>query len=91
MSRAHEDYGYCQVGTSGALLDDGTMVVGSPGPFTWRGTIFVLSIGGEYLNRDKQQYYSDHGDKTAPVDKYGYLGNYISDLIRRLLQDFTKI
>ncbi|KAH8305354.1 hypothetical protein KR044_007773, partial [Drosophila immigrans] len=74
VERQHEDYGFCQVGTSGALLDDNTMVLGSPGPFTWRGAIFVTEIGGEYLERDKSMYYSEHQDASAPVDKYSYLG-----------------
>ncbi|XP_023169048.1 integrin alpha-PS1 [Drosophila hydei] len=72
--RQHEDYGFCQVGTSGALLDDNTMVLGTPGPFTWRGAIFVTEVGGEYLQRDKNMYYSDHSDASSPVDKYSYLG-----------------
>lgn len=76
--RVHEDYAFCQAGTSGALLDDNTMVLGSPGPFTWRGTIFVTEIGGEYLERDKNIYYSDHSDTSSPVDKYSYLGKSIS-------------
>lgn len=50
------------------------MVLGSPGPFTWRGAIFVTEIGGEYLERDKNMYYSDHSDANSPVDKYSYLG-----------------
>ncbi|XP_037937468.1 integrin alpha-PS1 isoform X2 [Teleopsis dalmanni] len=74
VQRAHEDYGFCQVGTSGALLDDNTMVLGTPGPFTWRGTVFVTEIGGEYLERDKNMYYGDHSDNSSPVDKYSYLG-----------------
>lgn len=74
VQRQHEDYGFCQVGTSGALLDDNTMVLGTPGPFTWRGAIFVTEIGGEYLERDKNMYYSDHSDASSPVDKYSYLG-----------------
>lgn len=65
-----------QVGTSGALLDDGTMILGTPGPYTWRGTMFVISVGGEYLKRDKNHYYSPHLDQTSPVDKYSYLGLY---------------
>lgn len=73
--REHEDYGYCQVGTSGALLDDGTMILGTPGPYTWRGTLFVISVGGEYLKRDKNHYYGPHFDLNSPVDKYSYLGN----------------
>lgn len=72
--REHEDYGYCQVGTSGALLDDGTMILGTPGPYTWRGTLFVISVGGEYLKRDKNHYYGPHFDLNSPVDKYSYLG-----------------
>lgn len=62
------------MGTSGALLDDDTMVLGTPGPYTWRGTIFVISIGGEYLSRDKSQYYGPHTDSNSPVQKYSYLG-----------------
>ena len=61
------------MGTSGYLLEDGTAVLGSPGPFTWRGAIFVIAIGGDYLTRDKTQYFSEHQEKS-PVDKYSYLG-----------------
>lgn len=50
------------------------MVLGTPGPFTWRGTIFITEIGGEYLERDKNIYYGDHSDNSSPVDKYSYLG-----------------
>ncbi|XP_013118414.2 integrin alpha-PS1 isoform X1 [Stomoxys calcitrans] len=74
VQRAHEDYGFCQVGTSAALFDDNTMVLGTPGPYTWRGTVFVTEIGGEYLERDKNMYYGDHSDSSSPVDKYSYLG-----------------
>ncbi|XP_017852272.1 integrin alpha-PS1 isoform X2 [Drosophila busckii] len=74
VQRQHEDYGFCQAGTSGALLDDNTMVLGTPGPLTWRGAIFVTEIGGEYLQRDKTIYYSDHLEASSPVDKYSYLG-----------------
>lgn len=72
--REHEEYGYCQAGTSGALLDDGTMIVGTPGPYTWRGTIFVISVGGEYLKRDKNHYYGPHINDSSPVNYYSYLG-----------------
>lgn len=44
------------------------------GPLTWRGMIFVISVGGEYLTRDKTNYYSPHTDASSPVDKYSYLG-----------------
>ncbi|XP_031627907.1 integrin alpha-PS1 isoform X2 [Contarinia nasturtii] len=72
--REHEEYGYCQVGTSGALMEDGTLILGTPGPFTWRGTIFVISGDGDYLKRDKNHYYGPHLEHTSPVDKYSYLG-----------------
>lgn len=64
------------MGTSGALLEDGTMLLGTPGPFTWRGTMFVITVDGEYLSRDKNHYYSPH-EKDAPVEKYSYLGKII--------------
>lgn len=76
MAREHEDYGYCQAGTSGILLDDGTMVLGTPGPYTWRGTIFVISVGEDYLKRDKTHYYTPHTDQNATTDKYSYLGKF---------------
>uniref|UniRef100_A0A336MNG2 CSON003849 protein n=1 Tax=Culicoides sonorensis TaxID=179676 RepID=A0A336MNG2_CULSO len=72
--RAHEDYGFCQAGTSGAMLEDGTMIVGAPGPYTWRGTMFLTATGGNFLSRDKTQYYTPHMDLNSPVDKYSYLG-----------------
>lgn len=73
MERAHESYGYCQAGTSGFMLD-GNAVVGTPGLFTWRGTIFTKQCTGEYLSRDKTTYYGPHTDNVSPVDKYSYLG-----------------
>ncbi|XP_073969159.1 integrin alpha-PS1-like isoform X1 [Rhodnius prolixus] len=72
-NRAHEQFGYCQAGTSGLITND-TLLVGSPGPYTWRGTIFVLSILDDFLSRDKTMYYSPLTEKTAPIDKYSYLG-----------------
>ena len=58
-ARAHEEWGYCQVaqppppqplpspppqaGTSAALLPDRTALIGTPGPHTWRGTVFAVS------------------------------------------------
>lgn len=74
LSRAHEDYGYCQAGTSGILLDDDTALIGTPGVYTWRGTVFVMSFFENYLRRDKTQYHGPHLEHTSPVDKYSYLG-----------------
>lgn len=74
--RAHEQYGYCQSGTSGMLLDDDTAVIGTPGPYTWRGTVFVFSVSDDYLNRDKGLYYGPVTEHESPVDKYSYLGKF---------------
>ena len=43
FSRAHEEWGYCQAGTSAILLADKTALIGTPGPHTWRGTVFSVS------------------------------------------------
>ena len=77
--REHEDYGVCQVGTSAILVDNDTMVLGAPGVYTWRGTVFVLSFDKNFLNRDKTQYYGPHTENDSPVDKYSYLGRYLID------------
>ncbi|XP_039301470.1 integrin alpha-PS1-like, partial [Nilaparvata lugens] len=73
-NKAHEEYGYCQVGTSGVLVGDDTVVLGTPGPYTWRGTVFVLSASDNYLDRDKTFYMGPVTEPLAPVDKYSYLG-----------------
>lgn len=72
-NRAHEQFGFCQAGTSGLITND-TLVVGSPGPHTWRGTVFVLSVLDDFLSRDKTMYYSPLTEDTAAIDKYSYLG-----------------
>lgn len=76
-TRAHEAYGYCQAGTSASLFDDDTMLIGSPGPYTWRGVIFVTSFLEDYLKRDKTMYYSKHEEESRfdeKLKKYSYLG-----------------
>lgn len=50
------------------------MLIGAPGPITWRGTLFTMSIDGPFLRRDKGIYYGPHSESTSPVDKYSYLG-----------------
>jgi len=49
-------------------------LIGSPGPFTWRGTVFAFSIADDFLFRDKTHYYVPVKSGDAPVDKYSYLG-----------------
>lgn len=72
--KLHEEYGVCQAGTSGTLLDDGTVVLGAPGVFTWRGSLFTKNVAGNYLRRDKNIYYTPHEGQDPPIDKYSYLG-----------------
>ncbi|CAG2057294.1 unnamed protein product [Timema podura] len=50
-----------------------TAVIGTPGPYTWRGTMYVISVSDDFLNRDKTFYYSPHQEEDSPVDKYSYL------------------
>lgn len=73
-SRAHEQWGYCQAGTSAILTEDNTALIGSPGPFTWRGTVFALSIEDDFLFRDKTHYHTAVTEDSSPVDKYSYFG-----------------
>ncbi|KAK5640776.1 hypothetical protein RI129_009323 [Pyrocoelia pectoralis] len=74
MLQEHQQFGYCQAGTSLALLKDGTALIGSPGPFTWRGTLFVTEIAGEFLHRNKNVYLGPLNDRPEPINKYSYLG-----------------
>lgn len=73
INKEHEDYGLCQAGTSGAFLDDGTMMMGAPGSVIWRGSLFVTATGGSYLDRDKNIYKSGSLDNATAMS-YGYLG-----------------
>lgn len=78
----HQEFGYCQVGTSLALLDDGTALMGSPGPFTWRGTVFAIEVGGNYIDRDKTVYIGPLSETPEPIDKYSYVGEFVEPLVR---------
>lgn len=72
--KLHEEYGVCQAGTSGTFLDDGTVLLGAPGVFTWRGSLFTKKVAGNYLKRDKNIYYTPHEGPSPPIEKYSYLG-----------------
>ncbi|XP_059476549.1 integrin alpha-PS1 isoform X2 [Neocloeon triangulifer] len=73
--RAHEDYGFCQAGTSGVLTEsEELLAIGTPGPFTWRGAIFVSSVSDDFLNRPKTTFHTPVTETDSPVDKYAYLG-----------------
>ena len=77
--RAHEQWGYCQAGTSALLTDDNMALIGAPGPFTWRGTVFAVSVEEDFLFRDKTHYHTPVKEGNAPVDKYSYLGKFRSE------------
>ena len=57
------------------LTEDNNALIGAPGPFTWRGTVFAVSVAHDFLFRDKTHYHTAvHPGDTPPVDKYSYLG-----------------
>ena len=56
------------------ITEDQTALIGAPGPYTWRGTVFAVSVEDDYLFRDKTHYYIPVIRGESPVDKYAYLG-----------------
>ncbi|XP_025410272.1 integrin alpha-PS1 isoform X2 [Sipha flava] len=73
--KGQAQFGYCQAGTSGVLLEDDTVVIGSPGSYNWRGNIFMVSVSDDFLHRDKTCYYSPVRDiEVSPVESHSYLG-----------------
>jgi hypothetical protein len=71
------------------LLDDDTALIGTPGPYTWRGTVFAVSVSDDFLHRDKTLYYGPLTQDHSPVDKYSYLGMAIFFLFYSLLFSFV--
>ncbi|XP_026672705.1 integrin alpha-PS1 isoform X2 [Ceratina calcarata] len=74
---AHEQFGYCQAGTSGVLTSEDRVVIGTPGPNTWRGTLYLFTVSDEFLTRDSTVYNAPMQD-ASPVSKYSYLGMSVS-------------
>ncbi|RWS30056.1 integrin alpha-ps-like protein [Leptotrombidium deliense] len=72
VAKAHEEFGFCQAGTSGDISEDSEIIIGAPGPYTWRGTIFKNSV--KFSIRDDKTWYFGPLDTASPVDKYSYLG-----------------
>lgn len=73
VNSAHEEYGYCQAGTSSDISEASDIVLGSPGPYTWRGSVFTNSIS--FTPKDDRTWYmAPVTDDEAKVDKYSYLG-----------------
>lgn len=73
VNMAHEEYAYCQAGTSGDISNTSDIVIGAPGPYTWRGTVFTNSISFSPKD-DRTWYMAPVQDNDAKVDKYSYLG-----------------
>lgn len=77
FNRAHEQYGYCQAGTSGVLEpQEDYVAIGTPGPYTWRGAIYVITASDDFIHKDTVVYSSPMPDNggTPLVSKYSYLG-----------------
>ncbi|KAG7208526.1 hypothetical protein KM043_014745 [Ampulex compressa] len=72
-NKAHEQFGYCQAGTSGILTAEDRVVIGTPGPHTWRGTLYLFTVSDEFLTRDNTVYNAPM-QEASPVNKYSYLG-----------------
>ncbi|XP_029660210.1 integrin alpha-PS1 isoform X1 [Formica exsecta] len=72
-NKAHEQFGYCQAGVSGLLTTEDRVVIGTPGPHTWRGTLYLFTVSDEFLSRDNTVYNAPMQD-FSPVNKYSYLG-----------------
>ena len=55
------------------LFKENTIIIGTPGPFTWRGTVFTNSVPFR-IKDDKRWYFGPVMEDSSPVDKYSYLG-----------------
>ncbi|CAG9863620.1 unnamed protein product [Phyllotreta striolata] len=73
MEKLHQQFGFCQVGTSASFVGEDFALMGSPGPYTWRGTIFAQMVTGDWLKQDKTIYHGPFGDIDL-IEKYSYLG-----------------
>ncbi|XP_027196901.2 integrin alpha-PS1-like [Dermatophagoides pteronyssinus] len=73
VNLAHEQFGFCQAGTSGEITKNFEILIGSPGPYTWRGTVFSNNIRYS-IKDDKTWYMGPVIEGKSPVDKYSYLG-----------------
>lgn len=72
VAKAHEEFGYCQTGTSAMITENNNALFGSPGPYTWKGTVFSNNVRKGI--EDDIQWYLGPLDANSPVDKYSYLG-----------------
>ncbi|XP_022240619.1 integrin alpha-PS1-like [Limulus polyphemus] len=70
--KAHEEFGYCQAGVSAYITEDNNVAIGTPGPYTWKGTLFVNNV--RFGIMDDITWYRGEVDASSPVKKYSYLG-----------------
>lgn len=76
IHRIIDDYfflGFCQAGTSADISSKHDLIIGTPGPYTWRGTVFSNSIDFN-IKDDKTWRHGPLVETNSPVDKYSYLG-----------------
>ncbi|XP_074602428.1 integrin alpha-PS1-like [Brevipalpus obovatus] len=73
VRRAHEEFGFCQVGTSADVSAENHLLLGTPGTYTWRGTIFNNNIRFG-IKDNKLWHHGPLSESVSPVDKYSYLG-----------------
>lgn len=88
--RLHQQFGFCQAGTSAAFVGDDFAMIGSPGPYTWRGTAFGKVVVGDFLTKDKTIYHGPFGD-TDQIDKYSYLGKFHLINLFRTFCYYTRV
>lgn len=63
VQREHEEYAYCQAGTSGTILEDGTMILGTPG----KKTVFCGSTSKHQTN---QNHFIFYAPRTIHMARY---------------------
>lgn len=91
ICRGHSQFGYCQAGTSGLLLEDDSVVIGSPGSYNWKGNIFLNSVSDEYLHGDYKWYHSPIRDaENSPIASLSYLGNNLLYYIDQYMMCYSK-
>lgn len=73
VNQGHEEYGFCQVGTSCDISESSDLLLGAPGTYTWRGTTFANNIRFSAKD-DRTWYMAPVSDEEAKVDKHSYLG-----------------
>ncbi|XP_014681196.1 PREDICTED: integrin alpha-PS1-like [Priapulus caudatus] len=67
----HQEYAYCQFGADAHIADDGTVIFGAPGSYTWSGSAMVNSV------QDPDDLFADTTWYNSPIEQtpsYSYMG-----------------